>query len=97
MALRESAELQESQEIKKIYVCVRNNLDYMEAMVLVDQNDKVICRFAGDTVTGTWVTLELEPNEHVIAVKANMCDRFCRGIGFFLWKPGMGLPHYPRN
>jgi len=34
--------LEEGQEIKKIYICVRDNLDYMEAMVFIDQNDKMI-------------------------------------------------------
>ena len=38
-------------------------MNYMEAMVLVDQHDQLICRFAGDTVTGSWVTLELGPKE----------------------------------
>ena len=66
-------------------------MDYLEAMVLVDQNEQLICKFAGDAVTGDWETLMLGPGEQVIAVKANMCERFCRGIGFFLWKPGMGL------
>lgn len=69
----------------------------MEAMVLVDQNDKLICRFAGENVTGSWVTMELGPEEQVIGVKANSCDRYVRGIGFFLWKPGMGLPDYVEN
>ena len=36
VALQESLTLSEGQEIKKIYICVRRNLDYMEAMVLVD-------------------------------------------------------------
>ena len=36
VGLKEKAELYDGQEIKKIYVCVRNNLDYMEAMVFVD-------------------------------------------------------------
>ena len=42
-------------------------------------------------MTGDWETLELGPGEQVIGIKANMCERFCRGIGFFLWKPGMGI------
>ena len=96
MALRESVELADGQEVKKIYIAVRDNLDYMEAMVLVDQHDSLICRFAGEAVTGSWVTLELAHEEHVIGVKANMCDRYVRGIGFFLWKPGMGLPNFVR-
>ena len=86
--------LKDGQEIKKIYICVRNNYDYMEAMVVVDQNDQLIARFAGDTVTGHWVSIELNQKEQVIGIKANMCDRYIRGIGFFLWKPGMGLPSY---
>ena len=89
--LQESHTLNEGQMIKKIYICVRRNMDYLEAMVLVDQNEQLICKFAGDAVTGDWETLMLGPGEQVIAVKANMCERFCRGIGFFLWKPGMGL------
>ena len=92
--LKESITLNEGQEVKKIYICVRENQDYMEAMVLVDQNDQLICRFMGEVVTGSWVTLELGPREHVIGIKANMCDRYVRGIGFFLWRAGMGLPSY---
>lgn len=92
--MKDSVTLKDGQEVKKIYVCVRDNLDYMEAMVLVDQHDNLICRFTGDTVTGQWLTLDLGPKEHVIGLKANMCERYVRGLGFFLWKPGMGLPSY---
>ena len=66
-------------------------------MVLVDQYEQMICRFSGEQVTGSWMTLELKEGEQVIGVKANLCDRYVRGIGFFLWKPGMGLPHYQRD
>lgn len=54
----------------------------------------MIVRFSGDTVTGNWASLELKRGEHLIGIKANMCNRFVRGLGFFLWKPGMGLPNY---
>lgn len=63
-------------------------------MVLVDQDDELIVRFSGDTVTGSWISLELKRGESLIGIKANMCNRFVRGVGFFLWKPGMGLPNY---
>ena len=76
---------------------MRDNLDYMEAMVLVDQNDQLITRFSGESITGSWVSLELKEGEHIIGLKANMCDRFVRGIGFFLWRPCMGLPNYVRE
>ena len=69
----------------------------MESMVLVDQFDQVICKLEGEATTGSWQTLELGERQHVIGLKANMCDRFIRGIGFFLWKPGMGLPNYVRD
>ena len=36
--------------------------------------------------------MELGPLEHIIGVKANMCDKYIRGIGFFTWKLGMGVP-----
>lgn len=94
VALKECVELAEGQEIKKIFMSVRKNLDYLEAMVLVDQNEKLICRFLGEVLRGDWVTLELGQGEQVIGVKANMCDRYVRGLGFFLWKPGMGLPNF---
>ena len=61
--LQESHTLNEGQMIKKIYICVRRNMDYLEAMVLVDQNEQLICKFAGDAVTGDWETLMLGPGE----------------------------------
>lgn len=71
---------------------MREQSEYMDAMVFIDQYDQEICKFAGETVRGNWVSLELEPEEHIIGIKANLCDRYLRGIGFFIWKPGFGLP-----
>ena len=53
--------------------------------------------FSGEAVSGKWQTLVLGKGEQIIKVKANMCDRYVRGIGFFLWKNGMGLPNYTRD
>ena len=39
VALKQSHEFEEFQDIKKIFICVRKNLDYLETMVLVDQNE----------------------------------------------------------
>ena len=36
--------------------------------------------------------MELRSDEHIIGVKANMCDKYIRGIGFFTWTLGMGVP-----
>ena len=37
-------------------------------------------------------TIEVGKNEHIVGIKANMCDKYIRGIGFFVWKLGMGIP-----
>ena len=36
--------------------------------------------------------MELGPDMHIIGVKGNMCNKYIRGIGFFIWKLGMGVP-----
>lgn len=85
VAIKESIDVPPHQQISKVAICVRENMDYMEAMVVIDQNDEPICSFSGEAVTGKWQTFTLEKGENIIGVKATQCDRYVRGLGFFLW------------
>ena len=60
-------------------------------MIFYDAYEQEILAIKGTTVKGEWHTLELKNDEHIIGIKANMCPKYIRGIGFFIWKRGMGL------
>ena len=64
----------------------------MDAMVFVDQYNCEIFKFHGDNVKGDWKSLELNDDEKIVGVKANMCEKYIRGIGFYVWQKGMGMP-----
>ena len=36
--------------------------------------------------------MELGKDQHIIGISANMCPKYIRGIGFYVWKLGMGVP-----
>ena len=36
--------------------------------------------------------LELGKHEHINGIQANMCAKYVRGLGFFVWKLGLGVP-----
>ena len=79
-------------EISKVAVAVRGEQEYLEAMTFTDQNDKEILSFRGENVRGTWSELVLNKNEHIVGIQANMCEKYVRGIGFYVWKLGLGIP-----
>ena len=90
--IRESFTIPKDVEIKKVMVSVRGDDEYLDAMTFYDQHGQVMLDIRGNTVKGVWKTMELGSVEHIIGVKANMCDKYIRGIGFFTWKLGMGVP-----
>ena len=83
---------QEDQEIAKIQISVRKDNNYMDSLIFRDRHDYVICKIQGDKQIGEWKTLVLGANESIAGVKATMCEKYVRGIGFFVWSQGMGLP-----
>ena len=90
--IRESFTLPKDVDIKKVMVSVRGDDEYLDAIIFLDEKDQPILEIRGNTVKGVMKTMQLEKDMHIIGVKANMCEKYIRGIGFFVWKLGMGVP-----
>ena len=76
--------------ISKVRVAVRGHEEFLEAMNFYDQKGDLIVEIRGESIKGEWKTLDLEADQHIIGVKANMCDKYIRGLFFFMGKQGMG-------
>ena len=79
-------------EIKKIEVAVRGDQEYLEALNFFDEKGVPVLAIRGENVKGTWSTLQLQKDQHIIGIKANMCTKYVRGIIFYIWRLGMGVP-----
>ena len=42
-------------------------------------------------MNGKPFSMILSEDEFIIGVKGNMCAKYLRGIGFYIWKVGMGV------
>ena len=71
---------------------MRGEQEYLEQMTFWDLNGNEILSFRGENVKGTTTTMELNKGEHIIGIKACMCEKYVRGIGFYVWKIGLGVP-----
>ena len=79
-------------EIKSVMISVRGDDEYLDGMNFIGENGQTLLEIRGKTLKGVWKTMKLDKDMHIIGVKANMCDKYIRGIGFFVWKLGMGVP-----
>ena len=61
-------------------------------MAFWDQDGNELISFRGETIKGKTYTIELNKNEHINGIEANMCPKYVRGIGFFIWTLGLGVP-----
>ena len=46
----------------------------------------------GENVKGKLYEMKLSDEETIIGIKATECDKYVRGLGFYVWKVGMGVP-----
>ena len=78
-------------EIKIFMISVRGNDKYLDGMNFIGENGQILFEIRGKSVKEVWKTIQLDKDMHIIGVKANVCDKYIRGIGFFVWKLGMGV------
>ena len=71
---------------------MRGDNEYLDSMQFFNQANELMVEIKGETVKGKWSTMELRDDQHIIGVKGNMCEKYVRGIGFFVWSIGMGVP-----
>ena len=84
-------EIPNKAEIGTIIIGVRDKamIDYL---AFYDLNGKELCKISDKQPTGKQYKLDLDEDEHIIGVNCTQCDRFVRGIGFYIYRPGIGIP-----
>ena len=90
--LRENFTFPKDVEIKKVAINVRGEQEYLESLTFWDENGNELISIRGENVKGPLKVLELGKNEHINGIQANMCAKYVRGLGFFVWKFGLGVP-----
>lgn len=60
LAVKESFVVPVDVEIRKVTVSVRGEQEYLEAINFYDQNEELILGIRGQSVKGTWATMQLE-------------------------------------
>ena len=53
---------------------------------------KKVVDIKGETVKGEMYNMTLNDTQRIVGVEAHMCDKYIRGLGFYIWKIGMGIP-----
>ena len=79
-------------EIQKVAISVRGQQEYLEAITFWDKNGTELISIRGENVNGVTHTLKLGKYQHINGVQGNMCRKYVRGLGFYVWNRGMGSP-----
>ena len=91
--LRNSYTLPKGADIGKIIVGVRNGLDYIDYLAFMNKKGEMLVEFEGENQTGPKSFIELEEEEYIIGVHCTQCEKYVRGIGFYVFRPGIGIPN----
>ena len=90
--LRETFIFPKDVEIKKVSMHIRGEQEYLETLTFWDENGNKLISIRGENVKGPEKILEIGKNEHINGIQANMCPKYIRGLGFFVWKQFLGVP-----
>ena len=90
--LRETFIFPKDIEIKKVAISVRGEQEYLESLTFWDENGNELVSIRGENVKGELKVLELGKYENINGIGANMCAKYVRGLGFYVWKLGLGVP-----
>lgn len=75
-------------------VGVRDSGALIDFLAFFDRQGKLYVRIEGDRKLGAESIFELNPEEKIIGIHCTYCERFIRGIGFFVYRPGIGIPKF---
>jgi hypothetical protein len=82
----------ERDEIKKVVVGVREAVSQVDYLCFYGRDGSVLCKIEGAKRSGREYTVQLKPDEIIIGIHCTQDDKYLRGIGFYVYRPGIGLP-----
>ena len=71
---------------------MRGDMDFIDSVTFYDTKGEILVGMRGENVKGKLYTMTLSEDETIIGIKATECDKYLRGLGFYVWKIGMGVP-----
>ena len=77
--------------IQKVAFTVRGDMDFIDSVTFYDTKGEILVGMRGENVKGKLYTMTLSNEETIIGIKATECDKYL-GLGFYVWKVGMGVP-----
>ena len=60
-------------------------------MAFFDKEGNLLFEIKAERTIGRKRVLDLDTEETIIGVHCTQCAKFVRGIGFFVYRPGIGL------
>jgi len=63
----------------------------IEYLAFFDRQGVLLCKIEGDRKIGNEQIVELNEDEKIIGIHCTYCERFIRGIGFYVYRPGIGI------
>ena len=89
--LQNSFEFSSKESIGQVVVGVRES-KLIDFLAFFDRHGQLLCKIEGDRKLGDEQIVELNEDEKIIGIHCTYCERFIRGIGFFVYRPGIGIP-----
>ena len=93
LKLKKSYKFPRNVSINKVSFTVRGDMEFIDSLTFYDQKGGILVGIKGENVKGKLYTLDLSNEETIIGIKATMCEKYIRGLGFYVWKVGMGVPN----